>query len=190
MNGVGSRLERAGADPDNLHLPSDALTKGIFDSKPRTRGLTFPDDIQYLAYALARLENPSLVIIDSLSEFCPDATRERQTMRLLHRLASEYVVAIVVVSRGAGGRDEQGRFQAANDRAFAAARCVWSVAEDPEDPALYRFLPVHLSYGPRPGGMAFRIVGGQVAWEEARSPARRPLTPAVEEVMHWLEPLL
>ncbi len=39
-----------------------------------------------------------LVIIDSLSEFCPDAASERETMRLLHWLAGDNGAAIVVLA--------------------------------------------------------------------------------------------
>ena len=74
--------------------------------------------------------------------------------------------------------------------ASPGARCAWSVSADPDDSDRRHFLPARFSYGPRPGGMAFRIHDGLIAWEPTNVIARRRRSRAVEEVMLWLENLL
>ncbi len=186
---VAPRLTAAGADPDMVQTFSVTLSTQPSDSRPRRRGITLPDDFEHLVYAVEKQPLVKLVILDSLSEFCPDAARERETMRLLHLLAGDNGAAIVVLARS-HGRFACDPLQAVNDRQSAAARCVWSVAEDAEDAGLRQFLPARFSYGPRPGGLAYRIDDGRIAWGPARLPARRRRSRIVEEVMHWLEDLL
>jgi len=184
---VGPRLKAAGADLDNVHLFYTTLVTRHPRRHTHLRGFNLPDDMQHLAYAIASTGRPRLVVIDSLSEFCPNAARETETARLLHSLALKYNVAIVVVVRSRGGREER---PLTTDRTLAGARCAWSVSADPDDSELRHFAPARFSYGPRPGGMSFRIHDDLIAWEPVNVVARRRRSRAVEEVMLWLENLL
>ncbi len=187
---VAPRLTAAGADPDMVQTFSVTLSTQPSDSRPRRRGITLPDDFEHLVYAVEKQPLVKLVIIDSLSEFCPDAARERETMRLLHLLAGDNGAAIVVLARSHGRCDARDPVSALNDRTLASSRCIWSLAEDPDNSRFRQFLPARFGYDPRPGGLAFRVEEGRVTWEPAQLPARRRRSRIVEEVMHWLEDLL
>jgi putative DNA primase/helicase len=48
----------------------------------------------------------------------------------------------------------------------AAARAVWAISKDADDPERRLFLPAKLNLAKDPDGLAYRIVDGRVVWEE------------------------
>ena len=47
----------------------------------------------------------------------------------------------------------------------AAARAVWAITKDPDNPERRLFLPAKLNLARDPDGLAYRIDDGRVAWE-------------------------
>ena len=47
----------------------------------------------------------------------------------------------------------------------AAARAVWTIVKDPNDPQRRLFLPAKLNLAQDPDGLAYRIEDGRVLWE-------------------------
>jgi putative DNA primase/helicase len=47
----------------------------------------------------------------------------------------------------------------------AAARAVWAITKDPDDPERRLFLPAKLNLAKDPDGLAYRIDDGRVAWD-------------------------
>lgn len=47
----------------------------------------------------------------------------------------------------------------------AAARAVWAIVKDPNDPQRRLFLPAKLNLAQDPDGLAYRIKEGRVLWE-------------------------
>lgn len=57
-------------------------------------------------------------------------------------------------------------YRAMGSLAFAAAaRAVWAIVKDPNDPQRRLFLPAKLNVAEDPDGLAYRIMDGRVVWE-------------------------
>jgi putative DNA primase/helicase len=75
-------------------------------------------------------------------------------------------VAIVSVTHLSKSGGTKAVYRAMGSLAFAAAaRAVWAVTKDPDDPQRRLFLPAKLNLACDPDGLAYRIDDGRVVWE-------------------------
>jgi len=181
---VVPRLKALGADTGVVRLLQGARrTDRRFPGGERRRHL-FPEDIVHLEGAIARMADVELVIVDPLQEFCPDARREAETIRLLEILAEKYCVAIVVVTRAVIRRNRMTEEPLPpGNRAFALLPAIWTVGADVERDERGEFCPARLNFCQKPAGFAFRIDGGLIRWEPLERTRRKSET---AEAAEWL----
>jgi putative DNA primase/helicase len=84
----------------------------------------------------------------------------------LAELASRHRVAILGITHLNKTGSTKAVYRSMGSLAFAAAaRAVWSVVKDANDPARRLFLPAKLNLAENPDGLAYCIREGRVAWE-------------------------
>ncbi|MBI4560542.1 MAG: AAA family ATPase [Candidatus Rokubacteria bacterium] len=161
---VRPRLDALGGDPARIHV----LT-GIGDpEKPATFNLA--RDIPHLEDAVLRTR-ASLVVIDPLSAYLAgiDSHKDadvRSILAPLAAMAERNGVAVVSVVHMNKGQQRQALYRAQGSLAFvAAARAVFGVAEDLDNPGRRLFVPLKMNVAPKPPGLAFRLDGGRLTWE-------------------------
>ena len=168
---VGRRLNSLGADLQHIHHFQDFRTydpergEGEFDERP----LAFPQDLPAIRAELENLEDVGLVVIDSLAEFCDGPAQLAETLRLLGKLANDAYAAIVVTLPAQTRFDAQGALKVTSRWRTDAARCVWTIAVDPEDPARRLFIPSRINFCEEPRGATYRLAKGQVIWDVSRA---------------------
>lgn len=113
-----------------------------------------------------------LIILDTLASYLPrvgsgDNVFVRKMLQPLVDLAERYQVAVVAVNHLNKAVHQAGQYRPLGSLAFTAvSRAVWGLARDPHDFERRLLLPVKMNLGPTPSGLAFRIEGLRLAWEE------------------------
>ncbi len=186
---IRPRLDAAGADPRCVFvIPSIADLR---------------DDFMQLRAAVTRAPNCRLIIIDPINAYVGpgDAhfqTVVRKVLAPLARLAAEKRIAVLAIAHL---RKNEGDaiYRAAGSMGFvAAARAVWSVSRDPENPSRHLLLPVKNNVGPDPCGLAYTIqqtgplAAPAILWDAtplaAKAVRKRSAPPSAErvEAREWL----
>src|SRR4029077_9212630 len=104
------------------------------------RPLEFPCDVGLIEDVLFEQDSTGLVVIDCLSDFCDGPARVAQTLRELSKLAREMDVPIVVTLPANCRFDARGALRATSRYKTDAARCVWCVVADRDNPARRLFV--------------------------------------------------
>lgn len=152
---IRPRLDAAGADVSKIHIVTAVCNA---DGKEKTFTL---DNIPALEETITRL-NPGLIVIDPISAYMGGSDSHnnaevRSVLAPLSELAAKYKVAIVAVShlnKGTG----PAMYRAMGSLAFtAAARAVWAVVKDKDDPDRRLVLPVKNNIGNDTSGLAYRV---------------------------------
>lgn len=160
---IRPRLDAAGADASRVYL-----LKAIrgFDAKSgelQTRMFSLKRDLEFLSAELARLRNVRLVIVDPLSAYLDGTDSHtnadvRALLAPLAELAARHGVAIVAVSHLNKGGQQSALYRVTGSLAFvAAARAVYAVLKDPNDPQRRLILPVKNNLAPDSSGVAYAI---------------------------------
>jgi hypothetical protein len=105
------------------------------------------------------------VIIDPLSDFCATPGLLAETLHQLNSLADRARIALIVTLPASCRTDAQGRLRVTSRWPTEAARCVWCLVPDPDDPARRLFVAKRTNFCREPQGLAFRLDDGGVAWE-------------------------
>jgi hypothetical protein len=165
---VRPRLDAMSGDPARVHVLT-AIRTG-----DRERGIDLSLDLPHLEAALKET-GASLVVIDPVSAYLgkTDSWRDAEVRGVLApvaALAERTGVAVVGIMHLTKDRQRQALYRAQGNISFvAAARAVFAVAEDPENPERRLFLPVKLNIARKPPGLAFRLVEAghavRVEWE-------------------------
>lgn len=140
-----------------------------------TRGFVLGE---LLERALRQRPGVELVVIDPVSAFLNGyAARSREKLAALQGLAARYGAAFILV---AGLRESAGAKAAAGGPGqapaagigwpglVAAARSVWVLTCDPDDPLRRLFMPAKNNLGAETRGYAWWLARGKVQWEAAR----------------------
>ena len=161
---LGRRLQLAGGNPNRVLHFSQFFTT---DSQQREafRSARFPDDLPAVEHLLDKYNDPPLVVIDPLSDFCRTPGAMAETIHALNDLANDRCVAIVATLRATGQFDERGRLKVKSRWPTEAARCTWFVAVDPDDDSRRLFVPTRTNFCVEPMGLGFSIESGRVAWD-------------------------
>lgn len=172
---VRPRLDSANADTSLIYA-----IEGVsrYDSKSHKRvewSFSLDRDIDILQDELQRLKDEgvevSLVIIDPISAFMGKVdshnnSEVRGMLKPLAEVASKFRVAIVAVSHLNKSGTGKAVYRSSGALAFAAAaRSVWVVTKDLDDPQRRLMLPVKCNLTKEPTGLAYSLVDGKVAWE-------------------------
>jgi len=130
------------------------------EGSPEELSVELELDLSALREWITVLGDVRLVMIDPLEAYCGkrglSAARMRSVIAELEKFATEFGVAVVVIS--------------------AATKCdlpvknVWRVDCDVLEPELRCWVPVRWNYGPLSSARAFRITAAGIAWVPAGDP--------------------
>lgn len=170
---IRPRLEAAGANLKRVRV-LDGIRDVTDEGMPTLRPWSLAD-LPDLDETLAGLPECRLVVIDPISAFLGSVDSHKNSdvralLAPLSDLASKHKVAILVVShlnKGSG----PAIYRTSGSLAFvAAARAVYAVSKDQDDPARRLVLPVKANLAPDTGGLAYRIATDEtgtpyIEWE-------------------------
>jgi putative DNA primase/helicase len=206
---IRPRLEAAGADVARVQVLTIVRDMDK-DGALTTRGVSLRRDLDLLDDLLVKHRDIRLVVIDPVSAYLGDTDSHnnadvRGLFAPLAELASRHRVAIVAVSH-LNKSSGPAMYRTSGSLAFvAAARAVFAVVKDKDDPARRLILPIKNNLGPDVSGLGYRVLPGLngaplVDWEPApvtitADEAMRPALPddernATEEAMDWLHDVL
>jgi hypothetical protein len=164
---IKPRVETLRGDPSRVHT-----LRFVYDRATRRRGsLALDLHLEMLSSWLAEHPLVELVVLDPLSAFLGrvDSHRNSEVRGILgplSKLAEKRRVAILGINHLNKG-EGQALYRAMGSIGFnAAARAVWQVCKDKDDPGRSLFLPVKFNLGPSPSGLAFRLSPQGLLWEE------------------------
>lgn len=182
---VRPRLDAMGGDPSRVHVLK-AIRTG-----DRERGVDLSLDLPHLE-ALIVQTKAILVIIDPVSAYLgnTDSYRDAEVRGVLApiaALAERTGVAVEGIMHLTKNQQRQAIHRAQGNIAFVgAARAVFAVAEDRENPERRLFLPVKMNIARKPAGLAFRLVASEdvarLEWES------EPVDVDVEDALAGPEP--
>ncbi len=168
---VVPRLKQAGGDLSRV-IAMEGVQWTDDEGQEHQRGFSLDRDLPNLIEVLKSNPDTRLVVIDPISAYCggTDSHKNADVRGLLAplaQMASQYRVAVVMVthlSKGSGGKAV---YRAMGSLAFAAAsRAVWHVVKDHEDDQRRLLLLTKMNVCPESTGMAYRLIDGRVCWEE------------------------
>lgn len=165
---IKPRLILAEADTDKIH----ALT-----TVRQADGTLGPFSLSYLPHlerAILRFSDTKLVIIDPITHYIGSKVDDHKVAQLrallgpLRDLASRRHVAVLVVTHFNKGASPSAMNRVIGSGGYTAlARANWALFRDPKDPKRRLFLDAGTNLVEDPTGLAFRIVGGRVEWEDS-----------------------
>jgi hypothetical protein len=160
------RIHRAGgnlqafSNVTNIGCPTEEDDE-VFE---RRRGVKLPADIEFVEEAICYASG-LMLLIDPLASFCRSAGDFQRTIELLDDLASRMSIPILATVPAKTSRNARGEFVTRPIYPDDAARCVWSIHADPDEPGRQFFLPKRMTFATPQPGMAYRISEGRIAWE-------------------------
>jgi putative DNA primase/helicase len=205
---IRPRLEAAGADVARVHV-LQMIRDMDKDGAPTVRGVSLKRDLAVLDELLTGRPGMRLVVVDPVSAYLGDVDSHnnadvRGLFAPLAELASRHRVAIVAVSH-LNKSSGPAMYRTSGSLAFvAAARAVFAVIKDKDEPSRRLMLPVKNNLGPDSTGLAYVVAQADngapmVAWEpdpvtisadEAMRPTNDEERTATDEAMEWLRDIL
>jgi hypothetical protein len=161
---IRPRLDLLGADVSKVHC-LDFIRKGKQEAS-----LELDSHMALLESWLKRHGEVRVIAIDPLSAFLGKIDSHRNSdvrgvLGRLAKLAEKYSVAILAINH-LTKETAKAIHRSLGSMAFvAAARAVWQVSPDRDDPGRKLFLPVKMNLA-RSSGLAFRITDQGLAWEK------------------------
>lgn len=162
---IAPRLDKAGADGKRI-----VAVEGVSFLDKR-RHFSLEVDLPRMEEVLAGHPGTRLVVIDPIAAYCGKVDSHKNSdvrglLAPLAELASRHRVAVVTVTHLSKTGGTKAVYRAMGSLAFAAAaRAVWAVVKDVNDPQRRLFLPAKLNLAQDPDGLAYRITAGRVVWE-------------------------
>lgn len=198
---IRPRLEVAGANLSKIHLLK-AVRREMRDGKTSVESFCFEQDISAMRDAILSIGDTRLVAVDPISAYLGrrNSWRDSEMRALLSPLAemaAETEVAVVAVTHLTKAGGTSAIFRSLGSIAFvAAARSVWFIGSDPEDPQGRVFLPVKANLSPASTGLTFRLEdcgnAARIAWGERTTITAESVLAAeqpsqVESAATWLK---
>lgn len=185
---IRPRLDAAGADPSRVHLLKAVRGIDVKTGETQTRMFSLKRDLETLSAELERLRDVRLVVVDPVSAYLDGTDSHtnadvRALLAPLAELAARHQAAIVAVSHLNKGGQQSALYRVTGSLAFvAAARAVYAVLKDPQDPQRRLILPVKNNLAPDNAGVAYAIGAAAngapvVEWEP------NPVTITAEEAL-------
>ena len=209
---IRPRLDAAGADVSRIIALEAVVQRDPETGAAIRTPFCLATDLSSLESAIEQVGDCRLVVIDPITAYlgATDSHKNAELRGLLHPLADlarRHRVAVVAVThlRKAGG---PAMYRAMGSLAFvAAARAVWAVTKDKDNPRRRLVLPVKNNLAADVMGLAYSIepIGSDgapvVAWEpdpielsadDALAPEHGDdgATSAVDEAVNWLRDML
>ena len=163
---VAAGNKAAGGDACRFHRFDGFRTSCPERDEFGERPVAFPFDLEALQYELENHPTIGVVIIDPLSDFCAAPRLLAETLHELNDLAARSRVVVIVTVPANCRIDARGGIRATSRWPTDAARCVWCLITDPDDPTRRLLVAKRMNFCREPDGMAFRIdERGGVGWE-------------------------
>jgi len=162
---IAPRLDKANADSSKIIALQGVSLMG------KRRLISLEADVPRFEEILTNHPDVRLIVIDPIAGFLGKVdshnnSEVRGLLAPLADLASRFHVAILTVTHLAKTGGTKAVYRAMGSLAFAAAaRAVWAITKDPDNPERRLFLPAKLNLAKDPDGLAYRIDDGRVAWE-------------------------
>ncbi len=162
---IAPRMDKANADDTKIIVLEGISLMG------KKRPFSLECDVPRLEEVLIDHAGVRLVVVDPIAGFMGKVdshnnSEVRGVLAPLADLASRFHVAILTVTHLAKTGGNKAVYRAMGSLAFAAAaRAVWAITKDPDNPERRLFLPAKLNLAKDPDGLAYRIDDGRVAWE-------------------------
>ena len=162
---IAPRLDRMGANDRFIHAVQGVKLLN------KQRHFSLETDLRPLEAALDNLPGTRLVVIDPIAAYCGKVDSHKNTdvrglLAPLAELAARRRIAVVAVTHLSKTGGNKAVYRAMGSLAFAAAaRAVWAITKDTNDPQRRLFLPAKLNLARDPDGLAYRITDGRVEWD-------------------------
>lgn len=170
---IRPRLEAAGADLASV-ITLDAVRVTLADGGTGVKEFNLETDVLALEDAISACPGTRCIIVDPISAYLGSTDSHsnagvRGLLRPLADLASRCRVAVIAVSHLSKARQAAVRSAIGSIAFAAAARAVWAVVKDLDDPDRRLFLPVKQNLAADAGGLSFKVeaVNGvpRVSWD-------------------------
>ena len=168
---IRPRLDDAAADVEKVYFVEGVVSYDPTTKQKRSRGFSLDLDLPFLAKWLETTPDARAIFIDPISAYCggTDSHKNAEVRAMLSplsELAARHRVAVICVTHLAKGNGTKAVYRAMGSLAFAAAaRAVWSVNRDLDDPDRRLLLPAKMNLCQETSGLAYRIVDGRIHWE-------------------------
>lgn len=177
---IRPRLEAAGADLSRVHVLNGVEFQAKGGQPKTVRVFRLDRDLPVLDKAIAQTPGCRLVIIDPITAYLGHTDSHvnaevRAVLAPLKEAAERHDVAIVGVAHLNKSSTTPAQYRVSGSLAFtAAARAVWLIVKDPDNPTRRLMLPGKNNLAPDGTGLGYTIIespdlsGGPVlAWEPA-----------------------
>jgi len=162
---IRPRLDATGANPNKVYFLESIKEVDKNSGEIINRGFSLKRDVAAIEQVLEQQPQIRLIIVDPISAYLGGTDSHnnadiRSLLSPLSELANKKKVAIVVITHlNKGNAQGSAMYRATGSLAFvAAARAVFIVTRDNEDPDKRLFLPVKNNLGPDRTGFAYRII--------------------------------
>jgi len=192
---IRPRLEAAGADLQHIYI-LEAIKETGPKGKMRKRMFCLETDLAQLEKAIKRCRDVRLIVIDPISAYWRNTNTNsnaevRSVLAPLSELAARHGVAVVAVTHFNKTTGLPAVYRTMGSLAFtAAARTVWCVVIDKDNPERRLFLPIKNNIAKDMTGLAFSIEDepehpgvAVVKWEP--EPVTVPAEVALREESEW-----
>jgi hypothetical protein len=185
---IRPRLDAAGADVSRVYVMTGVNDIDQDTGRPVHRMVSLKKDLAIVEDLLRTLPNCRLLVVDPISAYLDGADSHnnsdiRGLLAPLSDLASRYGVAAVGITHLNKGGHTNALYRATGSLAFvAAARAVFMVSKDKDDPARRLVLPAKNNLAPDTTGVAYSVIEAEngapaVGWEPD------PVTITAEEAL-------
>jgi len=176
---IRPRLDATGANPNKVYFLESIKEIDKQSGEVIKRSFSLKRDVAAIEQVLEQKPQTKLIIIDPISAYLGGADSHnnadiRGLLSPLSELANKNKVAIVVITHlNKGGSQGSAMYRATGSLAFvAAARAVFIVARDQDDPDRRLFLPIKNNLGTDREGLAYRVIQADngaalVEWEDS-----------------------
>jgi len=161
---IRPRLDAAGANPDKVYF-LESIQEIDKEGELIKRGFSLKRDVAAIEQVLEQNPQIRLIIVDPISAYLGGTDSHnnsdiRSVLSPLSELANKKKVAIVVITHlNKGSGQGSAMYRATGSLAFvAAARAVFIVTRDQDDPDRRLFLPIKNNLGTDREGFAYRVI--------------------------------
>jgi len=175
---IRPRLDAAGADLSKIFI-----MKGISRSGKKEIDPFDVKNIDTLTEALRSIKDQRLIILDPITEYQGDIDGNatlavRRSLQPLRRFAAENKIAVIAISHLNKTTAMRAIYRTTGSTAYtAAARAVWAISKDKDDPERRILAPLKCNLSINPTSLAFRIVEGATEFE------RDPIDVSADDIL-------
>ncbi len=160
---IRPRLDAIRADVSKIYILDCIRDIDKDTDLPIDRDMSLKRDVDSIELKVNEIPDCKLIVIDPISAYLGNADSHnnseiRGLLKPLADMATRKRVAVVVISHFNKGGQSSAMYRTTGSLAFvAAARAVYAVAKDQDNPDRRLFLPIKNNLGPDNSGLAYSI---------------------------------